>query len=109
MKPLNQCTCTTLQQQICSFCSNRFRGLYVHKCFIIVLNLGCKGIALLHIFQIYIQQNKEKAQYKLYFNKRLKLENIYVLCNASTSNVMFAINSLTEMANKMIPKNLRII
>ena len=33
MKPLNQCTCTTLQQQICSFCSNRFRGLYVHKCF----------------------------------------------------------------------------
>lgn len=76
-----------------------------HHC----LEFGCKGIALLHIFQIYIQQNKEKAQYKPYFNKRLKPENIYVLCNASTSNVMFAINSLTEIANRMIPKNLRII
>lgn len=39
----------------------------------------------------------------------VKPENIYVLCNASTSNVMFAINSLTEIANRMIPKNLRII
>ena len=30
-------------------------------------------------------------------------------CNAAISNVIFAVNSLTEIANKMIPKNLRII
>jgi len=30
-------------------------------------------------------------------------------CNAAINNVIFAVNSLTEIANKMIPKNLRII
>ena len=31
------------------------------------------------------------------------------LCNASISNVIFAVNNLTEIANRIIPKNLRII
>ena len=53
INPLNQCTCTTLQQQICSFCSNRFKGLYVHKFFIIVQNLNAK-VELLCIFSKYV-------------------------------------------------------
>ena len=31
------------------------------------------------------------------------------LCNASINNVIFAVNNLTEIANRIIPKNLRII
>ena len=31
------------------------------------------------------------------------------LCNASISNVILAVNNLTEMASKIMPKNLRMI
>ena len=39
--------------EICSFCSNRFKGLYVHKFFIIVQNLNAK-VELLCIFSKYV-------------------------------------------------------
>lgn len=33
----------------------------------------------------------------------------YYFCNAAINNVILAVNNLTEIANRMIPKNLRII
>ena len=43
------------------------------------------------------------------FNLTRRIKPNQDRCNASINKVILAVNNLTEIANKMIPKNLRII
>ena len=43
------------------------------------------------------------------FNLARRIKPDQGRCNASSNSVILAVNNLTEIANKIIPKNLRII
>ena len=82
----------------------------IKTCSLILINSMCfegKSITIIGQYssiciaplQCYKQAKNEKADQQINQDR----------CNASINNVIFAVNNLTDIANKMMPKNLRII